>query len=197
MTPRPLMLRRKRLPRLSTTSKVGARPSPQHDYPVRTARYPSCPCLHLRPCLLLRLCLFAPGPRHPCSTRTHSLCHSCAFNPSPVHCDDTSVQGRGDCRRMQLLCVLLLAWARARAPIPVSDGPSGGSTRLPLARGGERGALPAAVALLFDAPTIRRDPAVGPRSRAYTALFSVMMMFHFTHLDAIKGLSQRSIITTC
>ena len=23
-----------------------------------------------------------------------------------------------------------------------------------------------------------------------TALFSVMMMFHFTHLDAIKGLSQ-------
>ena len=72
---------------------------------------------------------------------------------------------------MQLLCVLLLAWARARAPIPVSDGPSGGSTRLPLARGGERGALPAAVALLFDAPTIRRDPAVGPRSRAYSFIF--------------------------
>ena len=119
--------------------------------------------------------------------------YSALDNPSPAHCDDTSVQRRGDCRRMQLLCVLLLAWARARAPIPVSDGPSGGSTRLPLARGGERGALPAAVALLFDAPTIRRDPARILQSDldlVLTALFSVMMMFHFTHLDAIKGLSQ-------
>ena len=82
--PHPLMLRRQRLPKLSTT-KVGAQPSPQHDCPIRAAR---CPRLHLR------LQCFAVGGPH--AWRTISALPPVAnplSPPPPPRVSDTQLQG--------------------------------------------------------------------------------------------------------
>ena len=73
--------------------------------------------------------LHGAHPLHSAWTRGTSHSLHLAFNPSPVHCDDASEQRRGDYPRMQLLCVLLLAWARAPAPKAVTDGPMADRSR--------------------------------------------------------------------
>eukprot|EP00964_Phaeocystis_antarctica_P093982 scaffold60760_cov60-Phaeocystis_antarctica.AAC.3 len=89
------LLRRQRLPKLSTT-KVGAQPSPQHDCPVRTARSP-----RLHP----RLQCFAVGGPH--AWRTISAPPTRVANPlsppprvanplsppPPPRVSDTQLQG--------------------------------------------------------------------------------------------------------
>eukprot|EP00964_Phaeocystis_antarctica_P059555 scaffold35371_cov64-Phaeocystis_antarctica.AAC.2 len=87
--PRPPMLRRKRLPKLSTT-KVGAGPSPQHDCPVRTAPHAQLPLPAPAPVPAPEpmrapapVLLLAPAPQHPRSTHPYTSSLRCRSMQGP------------------------------------------------------------------------------------------------------------------